>query len=209
MVSAPTDDKASSHLHAAIQGSGSTIRIEESHTHTILEIPSFVKNVRQSRANAMSRPLLSVWSFVSRCFRRNSSSENSEEREDKVRYQFPASPPARLLDSRYFFILLISLVVAVAAAIVGQVLVKLLYLVSNIAFYGSFSAMFRDPSLHNLGVGVIFLPCVGGFLTVRQSALVLTSTHSYVMRPPFPACYPLDDMLCPSVATCLCAACIM
>lgn len=58
----------------------------------------------------------------------------------------------------------ISVSVAIAVSFIARVLVSLINLVTNIAFYGTFSLAFRSPAYNHLGYWVIIIPAIGGIL---------------------------------------------
>ncbi len=67
-----------------------------------------------------------------------------------------------LLKERLFRISCLSVMVAVAISLIAKLLVWLINLVTNISFYGSFSATFHSPSGNHLGLWVIVIPAIGG-----------------------------------------------
>src|SRR5438105_9677705 len=74
-------------------------------------------------------------------------------------------PPERaLVDRRVVFISLLAVVVAAAAGAVAQVLTRLIWLVTNIAFHGRFSAQYASPSANQLGGWVLLVPVAGGIV---------------------------------------------
>jgi len=69
-----------------------------------------------------------------------------------------------LLKKRLFRISCLSVIVAIAISIIAKLLVWLINLVTNISFYGSFSASFHSPSGNHLGLWVIIIPAIGGII---------------------------------------------
>src|SRR5689334_4266012 len=58
----------------------------------------------------------------------------------------------------------LAIVIAVAAGLVAQLLVALIGLVTNLAFYGRLSTAFVSPGGNHLGVWAIAVPIVGGVI---------------------------------------------
>ena len=74
-------------------------------------------------------------------------------------------PPERaLVDRRVVFISLLAVVIALAAGVVAQVLTRLIWLVTNLAFYGRLSAAYASPADNLLGGAVVAVPVLGGLL---------------------------------------------
>lgn len=65
---------------------------------------------------------------------------------------------------RLLQISLLSIGVAVAISLIAKVLISLIDLVTNIAFYGSFDLKFNSPANNHLGLWVIIIPAIGGIL---------------------------------------------
>jgi H+/Cl- antiporter ClcA len=65
---------------------------------------------------------------------------------------------------RVLYISALSMGIALAASMVAQVLTRLIGLITNLAFYGRFSADFSSPADNHLGPAVIALPVVGGLI---------------------------------------------
>jgi H+/Cl- antiporter ClcA len=72
--------------------------------------------------------------------------------------------PSTAISGRVAFIASIAVGVAVLAGIVAQALTRLVALVTNLAFYGRFSVENVSPWAHQLGLGVVVVPMVGGLL---------------------------------------------
>jgi H+/Cl- antiporter ClcA len=74
------------------------------------------------------------------------------------------SPPA--VDNRLLVICGLSIVIAAAAAIVAQILVRLIALITNLSFYGRFSFEHVAPggAVPHLGLWVIAIPVIGGII---------------------------------------------
>ena len=69
-----------------------------------------------------------------------------------------------LVDRRVVFVSLLAVIVAAAAGAVAQVLTRLIWLVTNLAFYGRFSAEYASPAANRLGGWVIAVPVIGGIV---------------------------------------------
>lgn len=65
---------------------------------------------------------------------------------------------------RLLQISLLSIGVAIAISLIAKVLISLIDLVTNIAFYGSFNLKFNSPANNHLGLWVIIIPAIGGVL---------------------------------------------
>lgn len=68
------------------------------------------------------------------------------------------------LDRRAVFICTVAMVIAAAAAVIAEVLVHLIALVTNLSFFGRFSTQVVSPSEHHLGLWVIPIPVIGGLI---------------------------------------------
>src|SRR3954466_7519918 len=77
-----------------------------------------------------------------------------------------ANVPGRTatVDRRTVFVCLLSIILAVAAALAAQVLVRLITLFTNLSFYGRFSFEYVRPTTEHLGAWVILVPVVGGVI---------------------------------------------
>ena len=75
-----------------------------------------------------------------------------------------AARPSRRLDRRVLFISALAVLVALAAGVVAQVLTHLIYLCTNLAFYGRISTNFASPAQNHLGLWVVLVPVGGGIL---------------------------------------------
>src|SRR5438552_9101744 len=72
-------------------------------------------------------------------------------------------PPERaLVDGRVVFISVLAVVIALAAGVVAQLLTRLIWLVTNVAFYRRFSVDYATPAGHHLGGWVVLVPVLGG-----------------------------------------------
>jgi chloride channel protein, CIC family len=69
-----------------------------------------------------------------------------------------------LVDRRVLLISGLSIVIALAAGCVAQLLTRLIGLVTNFAFYGRMSSAFVSPAGNRLGLGVVLVPVLGGVL---------------------------------------------
>ncbi len=71
-------------------------------------------------------------------------------------------PPERaLVDGRVVYICVLSLAIAIAAGFVARALTGLIGLVTNLSFYGKFSAAFSSPAGNQLGPWVVVVPVAG------------------------------------------------
>jgi CIC family chloride channel protein len=77
-----------------------------------------------------------------------------------------ANVPAEssLVDARVVLISLLSIGLAVVAAIVAQLLIRLIWLITNISFFGRLSAHDASPADNALGLWVIAIPVIGGIV---------------------------------------------
>ncbi len=71
---------------------------------------------------------------------------------------------ATLLDRRVLLVSAVAIPLAVAAALVAQLLTALIGLVTNLAFYGRLSTAFVSPAGNRLGPWVIVVPVLGGLV---------------------------------------------
>ncbi len=71
---------------------------------------------------------------------------------------------AGTLEPRILFICGLTIPLGFAAAWVAKALVALIGLVTNLAFYGRFSAQFSSPAHNHLGLWVIPIPAIGGVI---------------------------------------------
>ncbi len=69
-----------------------------------------------------------------------------------------------LVDRRVLAIGALASVIAVAAALVAQLLTALIGLVTNLAFHARWSTEFTSPAGHHLGAWVIVVPVIGGLI---------------------------------------------
>jgi H+/Cl- antiporter ClcA/CBS domain-containing protein len=79
-----------------------------------------------------------------------------------VRAQLPARSGS--VDLRVVWVSLIAVLVALAAALVAELLTGLIGFFTNLAFYGRLSSEMRSPAQHALGPWVMAVPVVGGAL---------------------------------------------
>ncbi|MBB6499364.1 chloride channel protein [Pedobacter cryoconitis] len=68
------------------------------------------------------------------------------------------------LKKRLLQISVLSVIVAAAISIIAKLLIYLINLVTNIAFYGSADINFHSPATNHLGLWVILIPAIGGIL---------------------------------------------
>jgi CIC family chloride channel protein len=69
-----------------------------------------------------------------------------------------------VVTGRIVFISALAIVVAFAAGFIAQILMRLIYLVTNVSFYGIFSTSFVSPSENHLGWLVLIVPSIGGII---------------------------------------------
>src|SRR5215472_17832928 len=67
-------------------------------------------------------------------------------------------------DRRVLVISVLAMIVAAAAAVVAQVLIRLIGFITNLSFYGRFSTSFASPSGNHLGWWVVAVPVVGALV---------------------------------------------
>ncbi|HVT90913.1 MAG TPA: chloride channel protein [Tepidisphaeraceae bacterium] len=74
--------------------------------------------------------------------------------------------PARLslVDGRVVYLCVLSIVIALAAAIIAELLIHLIALVTNLSFYGRISMLPVAPSTERLRWLVVFIPVIGGVI---------------------------------------------
>ncbi len=71
---------------------------------------------------------------------------------------------SNLVDRRILLVSAIAITIAVAAALIAQLLTGLIGLITNLAFYGRWSSAFVSPENHHLGAWVIAVPVIGGLI---------------------------------------------
>lgn len=111
-------------------------------------------------------------------------SQPSHLREDSTTPGLPLSPglgasldavrvPGRstLIDGRVLLICGLAVILGLAAAVVARGLVKLIALVTNLAFYGQLSWESVSPAGHALGLWVVVVPVIGGVLVGLMARL--------------------------------------
>jgi len=69
-----------------------------------------------------------------------------------------------LTDKRILVISAWSIAVAIVTGFVAQILVSLIGLITNIAFYGRVSTIFSSPAGNHLGPAVVIVPVIGGII---------------------------------------------
>lgn len=70
----------------------------------------------------------------------------------------------RIVDRRLPLITLLACLVAVAAGLAARLLLGLIAVITNLAFYGRWSAGWTSPAANHLGFGVVLVPVAGGLL---------------------------------------------
>ena len=71
-------------------------------------------------------------------------------------------PP--LVDRRVMLLCLLSVILAVIAACVADLLLRLIYLITNIAFYGRFASYFAEPTTEHVKWFVVVIPVIGAVI---------------------------------------------
>ncbi len=74
------------------------------------------------------------------------------------------APPAPQHKNRILFVSALSVVVAIFISFIAKFLVYLIYLVTNISFYGNWSIAYASPAGNSLGLFVIVVPAIGGII---------------------------------------------
>src|SRR4051812_44269812 len=67
-------------------------------------------------------------------------------------------------DKRVIILSLMAVLIGALSAFVADALVWLISVITNIAFYQSFSASFRSPEQHHLGYPIVMIPVIGGLI---------------------------------------------
>ncbi len=74
-------------------------------------------------------------------------------------------PPERAsIDRRVLIICTLAIALAIFTGLVAQLLVAIIAVVTNVAFYGRLSTQFVSPAHHQLGWLVLFVPAIGGVI---------------------------------------------
>jgi chloride channel protein, CIC family len=68
------------------------------------------------------------------------------------------------VNGRVVFITTIAVVIGLAAGVIAQILLRLIGLITNMAFYGRLTPQFVSPAGNYLGLFVIVVPAVGGLI---------------------------------------------
>jgi H+/Cl- antiporter ClcA len=76
--------------------------------------------------------------------------------------QVPTQPS--LVDARVVYLCLLSIGLAVAAGLIASALTHLIGLITNLSFYGRWSATMVAPGTEKLGIFVVLVPVVGGVI---------------------------------------------
>jgi H+/Cl- antiporter ClcA/CBS domain-containing protein len=71
---------------------------------------------------------------------------------------------ATLVDARVLLISALAVLIGFAAAFIARGLMLLIALVTNLSFYGSWSATTTSPAGHHLGIWVLLPPVIGGLI---------------------------------------------
>ena len=67
-------------------------------------------------------------------------------------------------DKRVIVLSGMALVIGALSALVADALVWLIAIITNLAFYQQFSAVFQSPDQHRLGYWVVLVPVIGGII---------------------------------------------
>jgi chloride channel protein, CIC family len=67
-------------------------------------------------------------------------------------------------DKRVIVLSGMALVIGALSALVADALVWLIAVITNLAFYQHFSAVFQSPDQHRLGYWVVLVPVIGGII---------------------------------------------
>jgi chloride channel protein, CIC family len=70
----------------------------------------------------------------------------------------------RPVDGRVAWLCGLSILIAIASGFVAQILVRLIGLITNIAFYQRFASNFISPADNHLGWAVVLVPALGGII---------------------------------------------
>ena len=67
-------------------------------------------------------------------------------------------------DTRVITLSWMALIIGALSAVIAAVLVWLIAVITNLAFFGEFSSLFQSPDHHRLGYFVILVPVIGGVI---------------------------------------------
>lgn len=76
----------------------------------------------------------------------------------------PAPDPGPSVDRRVVWITGLAIGIGIAAALIAQALMRLIWLVTGVAFHGTLSLQPQTPFNNNLGLWVLLVPVVGGLI---------------------------------------------
>ncbi|MCC6320823.1 MAG: chloride channel protein [Phycisphaerales bacterium] len=76
----------------------------------------------------------------------------------------PAPDPGPSVNRRVVWITALALALGIAAALIAQVLMRLIWFVTGLAFHGTISLQPQSPLNHHLGLWVLLVPVVGGLI---------------------------------------------
>ena len=74
------------------------------------------------------------------------------------------TPQLSVHKRRLFTVSLFSILVAIVISFIAKFLIYLINLVTNLSFYGQWSITHSTPLNNSLGIGVIIVPVLGGFV---------------------------------------------
>ncbi len=69
-----------------------------------------------------------------------------------------------LIDRRVLIVCSLSILVAAATGVIAQLLMRIIWFVTNVSFYGRFTAAYSNPSDNHLGWWVVVVPVIGGVI---------------------------------------------
>ncbi len=73
-------------------------------------------------------------------------------------------PRTTLVDARVVYLCGICIVLALVAAVIAEILIRLIGLVTNVSFYGRFSFEASSPPTDHIAWWMIFIPVIGGII---------------------------------------------
>lgn len=72
--------------------------------------------------------------------------------------------PLSYFTNRSMMISVVAIILGIIGALIAQILTALIGLITNLAFYGTFSFDFASPKYNQLGLFVIIVPVIGGLI---------------------------------------------
>ncbi len=86
------------------------------------------------------------------------------EEQEVLLAELSTPPDVAPVDSRTVLIAALAILIAIGAGLVAQLLTALIALITNVAFYHTFSFVLRSPAGANVGAWVLVIPVVGALL---------------------------------------------